>query len=75
MSTTINAPNGPSPQVVQLAESVAQLAQSLHEQHDVGLVAKARERLGAAIYQAEAHAPNAVGFARGVIDLLASIGI
>jgi Domain of unknown function (DUF4404) len=75
LSTAINAPNGPPAAVAHLAESAAHLAETLHHQHDSGLVATARKRLGEAILRAESHAPNAVGLARGVVDALANIGI
>jgi Domain of unknown function (DUF4404) len=75
LSTAIKATSVPPAEVVHLAKSAAQLAQTLHDQQDEGLVAKARERLGTAMFQAESHAPNAVALARGVIDALASIGI
>jgi hypothetical protein len=75
LSTAIKAPNGPPKEVAHLAESAALLAQTLHDQHDRGLVAKARERLKAAMSQAESHAPNAVALVRTVVDGLASIGI
>jgi hypothetical protein len=75
LSAEIKSPDAPASEVTHLAESAAHLAQTLHDQHDEGLVAKARDRLGDALFQAEAHAPNAVGLARGVIDALANIGI
>jgi hypothetical protein len=75
LSTVLRAPNAPPAEVAHLAESAAHLAQTLHDHRDEGLVEKARERLGAALFQAEAHAPTAVGLARSVIDALANIGI
>jgi hypothetical protein len=75
LSATIQASNGPPAEVAHLAETATQLAQTLHHQHDQGLVAKARERLGAAALRAETLAPNAVALARGVVDALAGIGI
>jgi hypothetical protein len=75
LSVAMKAPNRPPTEVAHLAESATQLAQALHDQHDEGLVAKARERLRAAMSQAELHAPNAVALVRTVVDALASIGI
>jgi hypothetical protein len=75
LSSVLKEPNAPPAEVAHLAESAALLAQALHDRHDEGLLAKARERLGAAMFQAEAHAPTAVGLARGVINALANIGI
>ena len=69
------APDAPPAAIAHLAESAAHLAEALHHQRDSGLVATARERLEAAILRTEAHAPNAVGLARGVVDALANIGI
>ena len=75
LSVVLNTPNAPPAEVAHLAESAAQLAQTLHDRRDEGLVEKARERLGVALIQAESHAPIAVGLARRVIDALAGIGI
>jgi hypothetical protein len=36
---------------------------------------KARDRLGAAVLQAETHAPVAAGLARRLLDVLGNIGI
>jgi hypothetical protein len=75
LNATLKQPNAPPAEVTHLAESAAHLAQALHDQQDEGVVAKAGDRLRVAMLQAEAHAPTAVGLARGVIDALASIGI
>jgi hypothetical protein len=75
LSATLKEPNAPPTEVTHLAESAAHLALALHEQRDEGIVAKAGERLQRAMLQAEAHAPTAVGLARGVVDALANIGI
>jgi len=75
LSAMLKEPNAPPAEVAHLAESAAHLAQTLHDHRDEGLVAKARERLGMAMFQAEAHAPTAVGLARQVIDALANVGI
>jgi hypothetical protein len=58
-----------------LAESAAHLARALHERHDVGLIAAARQRLEAAVTHAELEAPLASGIARRLIETLANLGI
>jgi Domain of unknown function (DUF4404) len=75
LSVLLRAPNAPTQEVAQLAESAAHLAQALHNERDEGIVEKARERLGEAVFHAESHAPTAVALARSVIDALANIGI
>lgn len=75
LSTALAAPNAPPAEVAKLADSTAYLAQSLHEQHDRGILERAREGVGVAMMQAEGHAPIAVGLARSLLDALANIGI
>jgi hypothetical protein len=75
LSAALAAPNVPPAEVARLAESTAHLAESLHREHDKGLVEKARDRLDGAVFEAEAHAPVAVGLARQLLDALANIGI
>jgi hypothetical protein len=67
--------HAPPAAVTRLADSASHLAESLHARPDHGLLGRARDRLGDVVYQAEAHAPNAVGLARRVIDALAAAGI
>lgn len=59
----------------QLAESVARLAQALHERHNEGMLAAAKERLAEAAARAEARAPVATGVALRLMDVLANLGI
>ena len=75
LSTALQAANVPPAEVARLADSTAHLAESLHHQHDMGLLGRARERLEGAVIEAEAHAPLAVGLARRLLDALANIGI
>jgi hypothetical protein len=75
LTTALAATNVPPAEVTRLAESAAHLADSLHHQHDRGLLEKARDQFRGAIIDAEVHAPIAVGLARGLIDALANIGI
>jgi hypothetical protein len=65
----------PAAEVAQLADSTAQLAESLHHEQDRGLLGKARDRLEGALLNAESHAPNAVGLARRVLNTLTELGI
>ena len=75
LGTTLQASNAPPAEVARLAASAAHLAEALHHQRDQGLLGKARDRLGAAVMQAEAEAPVAAGLARRLLDVLANIGI
>jgi hypothetical protein len=75
LTAALQASNAPPAGVAQLAASAAHLAEALHHQQDQGLLAKARDRLGVAVLQAEAHAPLAAGVARRLLDALANIGI
>jgi len=75
LSKALAEPNVPPAEVARLAESTAQLAESLHRRHDRGLLERARDSLEGAVIDAEAHAPVAVGLARRLLDALASIGI
>jgi hypothetical protein len=75
LSKVLNESNPPPAEVAHLGESAAHLAESLHRQHDQGLLGKARDRLGAAVLRAEAYAPVAAGLARRLLDALANIGI
>ncbi len=65
----------PTAETAHLAESVAHLALALHERHDTGLLAAARDRLREAALRAEAAAPGPVGVARRFMDTLANLGI
>jgi len=75
LTAALQASNAPPAEVAQLAASAAHLAEALHYQHDRGLLGNARDRLGAAVFQAEAHAPIAAGLALRLLDTLANIGI
>lgn len=68
-------PDATSPHVSHLAETSAQLIQTLHAHQDPGLISAARERLEQAAARAETEAPVATGVVRQMIDALASIGI
>jgi hypothetical protein len=75
LTAALQASKAPPAEVAQLAASAAQLAEALHHQHDRGLLADARDRLGAAVLRAEASAPVATGLALQLLDTLANIGI
>jgi len=75
LNQSLRTANVPAAEVSHLAESTAQLAESLHYQRDRSLLEAARDRLERALSNAEAHAPLAVGLARRLLDALANIGI
>jgi Domain of unknown function (DUF4404) len=58
-----------------LAESAAELVRAVHDQHEPGLIAAARERLEGAVARAEAKAPVATDLVLQLIDTLAHLGI
>lgn len=64
-----------STEATHLVESTAHLAEALHERHDAGLLAAAKERLKEAALRAETKAPMATGIARQLIETLANLGI
>ena len=68
-------PQTPPEASARLANEATALVDALHEQHDEGLLAHARDRLRDAAAHAEADAPFATGVARRFLDLLAQIGI
>jgi hypothetical protein len=65
----------PAPDVSHLADSTTHLIQALHQRHDAGRLARARDRLEQAILSVERQAPVAAGLARRVLDALANVGI
>jgi hypothetical protein len=75
LGVALQASTTPPAEVARLAASAAHLAEALHHQRDQGFLGKARDRLGAAVLQAEAKAPVAAGVARRLLDVLANIGI
>jgi hypothetical protein len=58
-----------------VAESLADLLRAVREQEAVGPLRATRERLEAAVIEAEAEAPVAAGVVRRLLDTLANIGI
>jgi hypothetical protein len=75
LGVLLRSSNAPAAEVAHLADSAAQLAESLHHQQERGLLGAARDRFNAAVIRAEATAPVAAGLARRLLDVLANIGI
>ena len=75
LTRSLETENLPAAELAHLAEITDHLAYTLHNQQDLGIVAKARASLQRAVGNAEAGAPVAVGLARKVLDALANIGI
>jgi hypothetical protein len=65
----------PPAEVARLTQTTAELAEALHERHDEGVLAAARNRLQDAAVQAEARSPVVVGLVHRLLDALANIGI
>jgi hypothetical protein len=74
LSSALHSARVPTTEVAHIAESTAHLADSLHQQHDQGVLASARERLETALLDAESRS-NIVALARRLLDALANIGI
>ena len=76
LSQAVEAPGRTPAEVAHLAETTAHLTDALHHAgHDRGVIAAARDRLGALLVRAESQAPTAVGLARQLTDALARMGI
>jgi hypothetical protein len=58
-----------------LANTAANLARALHQQHNPTLLSAAKQRLEQAALRAEAQVPMATGVARRLLDTLADLGI
>ena len=58
-----------------LADSTAHLVRAVHQKHDQGLLAAARERMRLAITRVENQAPFVAQIAGRLLDTLASLGI
>ena len=58
-----------------LTEVIGDVARSLHEQHPIGLLEAARDRLQEAAARAETDAPVATGVVYRFIEALSSVGI
>jgi hypothetical protein len=74
LSAALQSSSVPPGEVAHIAESTAHLADSLHQQHDQGVLASARDRLEEAVLNAESRS-TIVGLARRLLDALANIGI
>jgi hypothetical protein len=64
-----------TPELEHLAGTTADFVRALHQRHEPGRLAAARDRLERAILGAEAQAPLTAGVARRVLDALANLGI
>jgi hypothetical protein len=74
LAVALNQPES-STQTQHLAQHTARLAQAVKDQHELGLIVAARERLEEALARAEAEAPVATDIVLQLIDVLASLGI
>jgi hypothetical protein len=75
LGRAIQAMPVPPSEVTHLADSAAHLLQALHERHEPGLMAAARQRLERAKASTETRAPFIVGITQRLLDILAGIGI
>ncbi len=75
LSTILQASQVPPEEVARLAQTTAQLAESLHQRPQTGMLGKVRDQFEQAMLEAEVHAPVAVGVARRFLDALANWGI
>lgn len=75
LATALTSPQGPSPELVRLADNTVHLLQAVHQRHDTGLLASAQARLEETLGDAEARAPVLVGFVRRLMEALAGSGI
>jgi hypothetical protein len=65
-----------SPEVLaHLTEQTAKLVEAVHQQHDEGVLAAARDRLEEAVIGAEVRAPVVTGVVRRLLDALSNLGI
>ena len=64
-----------TPEAAHLAETTANVARAVHEQHQGGLLDSATRRLEEAALRAQAQAPLAVGIVRRLLAALADLGI
>jgi hypothetical protein len=62
-------------ELAHLQESTARLVEAVHQRHDEGMVAAARDRLEEAVIGVESRAPVVAGVARRLLDALSSLGI
>lgn len=75
VSNTLEATEIDNAKVARLTESAALLVTAVHEQHDVGLVEAAQNRLEHAIVSIEIEAPGLASLARRVAEMLSNVGI
>jgi hypothetical protein len=75
LGAAIGSAQVPAAELAHLADSTARLAESLHHQHDQGLLGQARDRFEKAVVRAEARAPFVSGLAQRLLETLANLGI
>lgn len=63
------------PEIDHLTGDTARLLQALHDRHEEGALASARERVQRAVVKAEARAPHLADLVRRLLDTLISLGI
>lgn len=75
LGNALDSPALPNTEMADLTQSTAELVQALHQRHDTGVLATARDRLEQAIVGAETKAPVAADLARRLVETLSGIGI
>ncbi|HYT94608.1 MAG TPA: DUF4404 family protein [Gemmataceae bacterium] len=75
LGRALSSSQASSEELAHLTESTAKLVEAVHQQHDEGVLAAARDRLEEAVIAAEARAPVVAGVARRLLDALSNLGI
>jgi hypothetical protein len=75
LGTAIGSAQVSPAELALLTENTEKLIAALHERHESGLLAGARDRLEAAAAGIEARAPLVAGVTRRLLDALSGIGI
>ncbi|MCI0459045.1 MAG: DUF4404 family protein [Gemmataceae bacterium] len=75
LGNALGSPNVKPEELTHLSESTTRLVEALHQQHDEGVLAAARERLEEVAAGLEARAPNLAGITRRLLDTLSNLGI
>ena len=75
LGEAIGSGNVTPEELAHLRESTTRLVEALHQQHDEGVLAAARERLEGVAAGLEARAPNVAGITRRLLDTLSNLGI
>ena len=75
LTNALTATEVDSAKLARLSESTAALTTAVHEQHDVGLLESAQNRLEHAIVSVETESPGLANVARRVAEMLSNVGI